>query len=70
MRSNILKLQVRDLRTRETFSVPATSNTEYVTTQDGARVRLHPMSLRTLTKPGAKFDGQTILGPRPMERLS
>jgi hypothetical protein len=63
------KLRIRDIHSGETFSV-AWGNTEFVTIRrDGVKIRLHPNAIRVMIKPGAKFDGQTILGPRTLERM-
>jgi hypothetical protein len=61
-------LRVRDLATRETFTL-RWDNTAFVNTMDGVRVKLHPISLRLLVPKGGKFEGNTLLGPRKMERI-
>lgn len=67
-RNAMPKLKVRDLSTREVFSVEW-EHTAYVRTMDGVRVKLHPNSMRLMVPVGAKFDGQCITGTRPMERV-
>lgn len=62
------KLRIRDVASRETFSVDW-DNTAFVKTMDGVRVKLHPNSIRVLVPKGGKFDGNTIMGPRKMERI-
>lgn len=61
-------LRVRDLATSETFTL-RWENTAFVNTRDGVRVKLHPVSLRLMVPKGSKFDGHTLIGPRPMERI-
>jgi hypothetical protein len=63
------KIKVRDLTTKELFTLRAGDNTQVVTTMDGVRVKLHPVSLRLMVPEKGKFDGSTLLGPRPMERV-
>ena len=64
-----MELQVKDLKTKEVFRVSPVSNTEFVVTRDGVRVRLHPIVIKNLVKAGQQFDGHTQLGPRPMVKL-
>lgn len=61
-------LRVRDVASRETFSV-SWDNTATVRTMDGVQVKLHPNSIRVFVPVGGKFDGKTLTGTRPMQRV-
>lgn len=63
------ELKVRDSATKQIFKVRPTENTQWITTRDGVRVRLHPIIIRTMVRKGEKFEGHTIFGDREMMRV-
>lgn len=63
------KLEIRDDKTGELFSLDVGENRAVVRTTDGERIRVHPAVVVTMVRVGQKFDGITLKGHRRMERL-
>lgn len=63
------KLELRDNKTGEIFTVDPTEDRVLIKTSDGEKVRVYPASIVTLVKPRTQFEGHTLKGTRLMERL-
>lgn len=62
-------LKIRDMVTQKNHTINASYDVDYILTEDGIRVKLYPVSLRTLVKEGQTFDVQTANGPREFRLL-
>lgn len=63
------KLEIRDDKTGNIFSLDTAEDRAVVRTDDGEKIRVHPAAVTTMVRPGQKFDGHTLKGTRQMERL-
>jgi hypothetical protein len=69
MATVMIKLEVRDKKTGELFSLNPTEDRAILLTSDGDKIRVHPVAVRQFVGKGKEFDGSTVRGPRTLERL-
>lgn len=62
-------MKVKDVQTGQIFDIRPCDNTAYVTTRDGVRVKLHPVTIKLFVPRGGEFEGHTIVGRRQLKRL-
>lgn len=64
-----MKIQVRDIKTKQVFGVDPAADRVVLRTTDGDNVKIFPATLSVMVKRGEKFDGVTPKGPRAMELI-
>lgn len=65
-----MKMQLKDDKTKQVFSVDPTKTREYLDTRDGVKVKVFPTVIKMTVGRNEKVDGITVLGPRRMTRIT